>query len=100
MRRIPIPICTCCNKSRAEWESERWPTVRLCYVCSRELAQHIVEVIQVVDGNPILIELAKGVNPVTQDGRYYFWAENPDMTFRREYVRERPESRRSDENSI
>lgn len=99
MRRIPIPICTCCNKSRAEWESVRWPTVKLCYVCSRELAQFIVEVIQVVDGNPILLELAKGVNPVTQSGEHYFWAENPDMSFRRYYVKEHFESNKLGENS-
>lgn len=99
MRRIPIPICTCCNKSRAEWESVRWPTVKLCYVCTRELAQFIVEEIQVVDGNPILLELAKGINPPQQGGVHYFAAENPDMSFRRCYVRESCESNKSGEDS-
>lgn len=61
MRKIPIPICTCCKTVRAEWESAKWPTVQLCYICTRELAQFIIEKLEVTHGNPILVELVRGV---------------------------------------
>jgi len=89
MRRIPIPSCVCCG-SRAGWESVRWPSIKLCYVCTRELAQFIVEKIRVKDGNPILLELVRGLDDVTREGSHRFWIKNQDNSFSECWVSEEP----------
>lgn len=88
MRRIPIPICTCCNNVRAEWESTRYQSLRLCYVCLRDTAQFIVEEIGVKDGNPILLELVRGVD-ASRGESHRFWIKNPDNSYSECWVNEK-----------
>lgn len=99
MKRIPIPQCIGCF-GRAEWESTRWPTIQLCYPCTRGLAQFIVEKIQVVDGNPILLELVRGLDPATRVDSHRFWILNPDHSFSECWVNEKAESRVGLENQL
>lgn len=97
MRRIPRPQCVCCNQVDAVWESERWPTVQLCLNCARALATHIVREIGVVHGNPILIELIRGLWD-ERKGWHRFWIANPDRSFSECWVNEKSESRMGLEN--
>ena len=89
MRKILRPRCVCCRKADAAWESERWPTIMLCYVCTRELAQFIVEKFLVVHGNPILLELVRGLDTASRLDSHRFWIENPDRSFSECWVNER-----------
>lgn len=100
MKRIPTPLCVCCKVARAEWESERWPTILLCYTCTRELAQFIVERFQVVHGNPILLELVRGLDSAIRIGSYRFWIKTPSGSFSECWVNELAESRTALENPL
>ena len=100
MKKIPIPKCVCCRTATAVWESERWPTVKLCYPCTRETAQIIVQRIGVKDGNPILLELVRGLDTATRAGSYRFWIENRDRSFSECWVNERAESAMDFENPL
>ena len=100
MRKIPRPQCVCCRKADAVWESERWPTVLLCYTCTREFAEHIVRVIQVKHGNPILLELVRGLDNASRTGEHRFWLKNQDGSFSECWVRERDESGMDFENPL
>lgn len=88
MKLIPVPKCICCRTARAERESTRWPTIKLCYICNRELAQYIVQVIGVVDGNPILLELVEGVFDGRRDDSHRMWIKNIDGSFGELWVNE------------
>lgn len=99
MRRILRPQCVCCERTDAVWESERWPTVLLCLDCARALASYIVREIRVVHGNPILIELIRGLWD-ERKGWHRFWIKNPDLSFSECWVNEKAESRVGLENQL
>ena len=100
MKRIPRPRCICCRKDDAVWESERWPTIQLCYTCTRETAQKIVQKIQVVHGNPILLELVRGLDTAVRENSHRFWIVNRDGSFSECWVNEQEESRMDLENPL
>lgn len=60
MIRITPPACTSCG-GRASYESERFPSVRLCTVC-QSLIQHWLITNDLADGNPLFFELAVPAN--------------------------------------
>jgi hypothetical protein len=99
MRKILRPRCICCRKDDAVWESERWPTVQLCYPCTRDTAQIIVQRIGVKDGNPILLELVRGLD-VSRGTEHRFWVRNRDNSFSECWVNERDESAMDFENPL
>ncbi len=63
----------------AAYQSERWPTVRLCYSCvSRVLTWLALS--DLSDGNPFAIELAKDVFPMREwMGQRYYEAWGPSQ---------------------
>jgi hypothetical protein len=72
MRRIEPPKCTCCKSAQAGFDSTVWPGVRLCYPCVRDSITYIIRT-GIIDGNPLLIELATGVFPTRKgiDGKQF-----------------------------
>lgn len=66
MRRLEPPKCTCCLTGNAGFESTIWPSVRLCYLCARAAITYMYRT-GIINGNPLLIELASGVH-ATRDG--------------------------------
>lgn len=99
MQRIRRPLCVCCERADAVFESERWPTVLLCFQCARDLATCIVREIRVVHGNPILLELIRGLD-IERKGWHRFWIQNPDRSFGECWVNEKAESRVALENQL
>lgn len=99
MRRIRRPQCICCRRVDAVYESERWPTVLLCLECIRDTATIIVRKIGVSDGNPILLELIRGLWE-TDGSRHRFWIRNRDNSFSECWVNETVESAMDFENPL
>ena len=75
MKLIPIPICVCCDSARAEWESDRWPTVNLCYGCARELAQFIDHAL-LNNLSPVTVIHGKGTGALRK-GTWEYLRSNP-----------------------
>lgn len=54
--------CSGCVGGVASYQSERWPSLRLCYTCVSKVLTWLI-LSDLADGNPFAIELADGVFP-------------------------------------
>ena len=80
MRRIQPPVCTCCNKANAIFESCVWPSVRLCGICHRGVVEFTIVNTGVIHGNPFLLEMAGGIDNGDDDESIRIWRERPNQS--------------------
>jgi len=80
MRRIQPPNCTICEQRNAEYESDVWPTLRLCVTCRAEAIRYCIEEAGVIHGNPILIELALPGDNGNRPDAIRIWRQRPNQT--------------------
>lgn len=79
MRRIQPPKCTVCCERNAEFESDVWPTLKLCDGCRQDAVDYIFDS-EVIHGNPILIELAGPGDNGNRDGMIRVWRKRQNQT--------------------
>lgn len=102
MRRIQPPKCTCCTTRAAMYESDVWPTVRLCLDCRNHIVEYFFQFDCVYHGNPLAIELFGTEDNGDRPDAIRIWrrVENQSSTFRELYVRRHEDSRSFIENSL
>lgn len=79
MRRIQPPQCTVCKSGRAEFESDVWPTLLTCNSCRKDAAEFIART-GYHHGNPLLLELIRGVDNGIRDDSIRMWRERPGQS--------------------
>ena len=78
LKRIRPPQCIMCEQFNASLESERWPSVKLCGVCSIQLKDLFFHY-GWTDHNPFFFEIAMTANESTDD--VFFLPRNPDNSY-------------------
>lgn len=78
MRKIVHPVCVCCRKNQPEYESQQWPTIRVCYRCLYELTSWFIDSLNqdLLDHNPLTEELFGNVfhgGSLPNDSQYTIW---------------------------
>lgn len=93
MKRIRPPSCICCP-ANAIFESESWPSLRLCHECWRKVCEYIIDQAKVTHGNPILLELIGGTDNGETDSKIRYWKRVGASTFTEFWIRVAPDSKK------
>ena len=101
MRRIKPPVCTICNVRAADYESDAWPTLKICQDC-RSLAVQYIYRTGITHGNTLLIELAAGLDNGDRPDAFRIWLPTPNQPscYFEYYVKYTSESERQLENPL
>lgn len=84
MRRIHPPQCTICNQRAAHYESDVWLTLKMCVPCHQAVVEFICRS-SYDHGNPMLIELAAGLDSAERPDSFRVWRQRNDSTAWYEY---------------
>lgn len=101
MRRIQPPKCSICNQRTAVFESDVWPTLKLCNDCWRAGVEFIIRS-SYDHGNPLLLELIEGTDNGEDEHRVRVWRQRPNesSTFYEYWVRRDSDSQNKSENPL
>lgn len=101
MRRIVPPVCTVCRGANALYESDAWPTLKICHVCKSAAVEFIYRT-GILHGNPLLAELAAGLDNGDREDSFRIWLPQPNQssTYFEFYVKYEDESRMHFENPL
>ena len=101
MRRLVPPVCTVCHSSNAGYESDAWPTLKICAKC-RGAAVEFIYRTGIMHGNPLLAELAAGLDNGDREDAFRIWLPRPNQTstYYEFYVKYVDESKSNFENPL
>lgn len=80
MRRIQPPKCTCCQLASAQFESDVWPSVRVCVSCQRDVLEYLIQFDCAIHGNPFAIEFAQPGDNGNRSDAIRIWRQRPNQT--------------------
>lgn len=67
------------------FESDVWPTLKICHECWRAATQFIIDTGRITN-NPLLVELLRGTDNGVRESSLRYWVKNPDGSFGEQWV--------------